>query len=464
MPTTTLSSEAIHEARVSFVHFVAVLKSDFVFSAFARSVCRELQAFYVGAARGNMPSLMLEAPPQHGKSLLCAELFPAWCLGVNPDLRVAVATYAFPLARKRNLEIQRIIESPLYKQIFPETRLRQGNNLVEAERNAEGFEIVGRNGSLRAVGVGGSLTGFSVDIGIIDDPYKDMAEARSQTQNASVIEWYNAVFKTRLSKISGIVMMLTRWAINDVAGWCVENEDWQEIKYEAINEGRALVPQLHPIEQLEKIKKSMPQEIWEALYQQRPYVRGGNVIREDWLRYYQALPERFEQIFITADTAQKTKEHNDYTVFSVWGAAENGLYWLDMWRDRVLAPGLRRAAQEIWQQWHAGIGETLCNGFYIEDKSSGTGLIQDLSAQSLIPVIPLQRDRDKYTRLMDVLNYIESGRLWLPANAVWTQTAVAEMSAFSGDMKHVHDDIVDTLIDGLHIAFGPGMLSILDVI
>lgn len=460
----TLSPEAEQKARASFTYFVAAMRPDFVFSPFSRSVCNNLQKFYVASVKGQMPNMLLSAPPQHGKSLLCAELFPAWCLGINPNVRVGIATYAFPLARKRNIGVQRIIELPQYAQLFPDTKLRVGNNIVEAERNAEGFEIVAKEGGLRAVGVGGSLTGFPLDIGIIDDPYKDMAEARSRTQNETVIEWYNSTFKTRMSKISGTVMMLTRWTINDLAAWCMENEQWTEIKYAAIEDGKALVPALHPLEQLEKIKSTMPDVIWEALYQQRPYVQGGNIIREHWIKYYTVLPDRFERIFITADTAQKKEEHNDYTVFSVWGMADNGLYWLDMIRGRMTAPELRDTATEVWNKWGKGIGETWCTGFYIEDKSSGTGLIQDLQAQSLIPVIPVAREKDKYTRLMDVLNYIESGRLLLPANAVWIKDAIAEMSAFSGDMKHPHDDIVDTMIDALFVAFGPGQLSMLDVI
>ena len=459
-----LSNEVIAKTRISFLHFVAAQKPDFVFSDFSRSICNELQRFYVSSVKLTLPALLLEAPPQHGKSLLCAELFPAWCLGVNPNLRIAVATYAFPLARRRNTEIQRIVESETYKQIFPDTRLRQGNKTIDGMRNAEEFEIVKKRGGLRCVGVGGSLTGFSVDIGIIDDPYKDMAEARSSTQNNSVIEWYNSVFKTRLSKKSGVVMMLTRWATNDLAAWCLENEEWNEHKYRAVEDDRALVPALHPIEQLLKIKKSMPVAIWEAMFQQNPVIQGGNIIKEEWIQYYSILPERLERIFITADTAQKTKEYNDFSVISCFGYDGNNLYMLDMWRGKVTAPDLRDAALSFWEKWGDGLFGTPCSGFYVEDKASGTGLIQDFQAAQPIPIIPVQRDKDKYTRLMDILNYIQAGKLWLPANSVWTNKAVNEMASFSGDMKHEHDDIVDTIIDGLYINYGPGMVSMFDVI
>lgn len=460
----SLSPEVLKKCRISFIHFVSAIKPNFVFSEFSRSICNELQRFYVQSIKTEMPNLLLEAPPQHGKSWLCAELFPAWVLGIDPDTRVAVATYAFPLARKRNTEIQRIIESDQYRQIFPDTQLRQGNKTIEGMRNAEEFEVLRRNGGLRCVGVGGSLTGFPVDIGIIDDPYKDMSEARSATQNNSVIEWYNSVFKTRLSKKSGVVMMLTRWATNDLAAWCLKNEKWYEHKYRALENNQALVPQLHPLEQLLKIKESMPDAIWEAMYQQNPYIQGGNIIREEWIQYYQVLPEVFTRIFIVGDTAQKVKEHNDYSVFSVYGHDDVNLYMLDMWRGKVTAPGLREAALAIWDKWQGGMKNTICSGFYIEDKASGTGLIQDLQTASPIPIIPVPRATDKYTRLMDILNYIQAGRLWLPANAPWTIHAVGEMAAFAGDMKHEHDDIVDTIIDGLTIAYGPGFVSMLDVL
>ena len=459
-----LSSQSIINCRKSFIFFVAAIRPDFVFSYFSRSICNELQKFYISAIKGEMPNVLLEAPPQHGKSLLCAELFPAWCLGVNPDNRLVVATYTFALARKRNMEIQRIIESPRYKQIFPETKLRQGNRIIDGAKNAEEFEIVGARGGLRCVGVGGSLTGFSVDIGVIDDPYKDMAQARSSTQNNTVIEWYNSVFKTRFSKKSGAVMMLTRWATNDLAAWCLENENWREHKYKAIEEGKALIPALHPIEQLIKIKTSMPESIWEAMYQQNPYIQGGNIIKEEWIKYYSILPGKFERIFITGDTAQKLKEHNDFSVFTCFGSDGNFLYVLDMWRGKVTAPGLKTAALDFWNKWGSGIGSVTCTGFYIEDKASGTGLIQDLQASAPIPIIPVPRSIDKYTRLMDVLNYIQAGKLWLPANAVYTKMMVGEMLAFSGDMKHEHDDITDTIIDGLFINYGPGMVSMIDVL
>ncbi len=369
-----LAPDALRACQVSFIHFVmavhkGVSEEDFLTSKFSIDLAKSLQRFYIQSQKQELPNLLLEAPPQHGKSRVAAELFPAWLLGINPNLKIIVATYTFDLAKKRNVSIQRILNSPIYRQIFPGTRLRSGNNPVEGEKSANGFEIVRRKGGIRFVGVGGSLTGFSADIGIIDDPYKDMAQARSKVQNETVIEWYNSVFRTRMSKVSGVILMLTRWTIDDLAGRCASNDDWTEIKYPAINEeGKALVPGLHPISQLLRRKSELPVAIWEAMYQQNPIVQGGNIIRDEWLQYYSILPEHIEKVFITGDTALKATEHADFSVFSVWGVKENQLYWLDMWRGKVIAPGLKSAAIAIWDKWHTGVGQTLPSGFYIEDK------------------------------------------------------------------------------------------------
>ncbi len=465
-----ITDEAADACRKSFIYFIKAIHKatedvNFEFSPFSINLAKSLQRFYIQSQRHELPNLLLEAPPQHGKSRVAAELFPAWLLGVNPGLRIVVATYTFNLAKKRNMSIQRILSNPMYKKLFPATRLRTGNDPVEGEKTAEGFEVVGKKGSMRFVGVGGSLTGFSADIGIIDDPYKDMAAARSKVQNDAVVEWYNSVFRTRMSKVSGVIMMLTRWTVNDLAGQCSRKGGWKEIKYQAINkEGEALVPALHPIEQLHVRKKELPAVIWEAMYQQNPFIQGGNIIKEEWLQYYSQLPDHMRKIYITGDTAQKVAEHNDYSVFSVWAVKDDQLYWLDMWRGKVTAPGLRDAAVAIWDKWHKGLGETPASGFHIEDKASGTGLIQELRARSRIPVVGIPRLKDKYTRVLDVLNYIQSGRLHLPANAPWTKVAVDEMVAFSPDMKHEHDDIVDTILDGLDIAFGPRNIRMVDVV
>ncbi len=472
MPTTPLRTrlnrtkiDVLALCRSSFLRFIAAVDPTFHISDFSFEIAQELQVFYKESQQGKLPNILLEAPPQHGKSTQVAQLFPAWLLGVNPHLKIVVATYTFALALKRNLAIQKILESPPYQKIFPNVKLRTTRSMLDGERSAEGFSILGTDGGMRFVGTGTALTGFSMDIGIIDDPYKDMAAARSKIVNQATIEWYHSVFQTRTSKVGGSVMMLTRWTPNDLAGHLAATGEWKQLKYKAINMyGKALVPALHPLKQLLKIRSTFPSVLWEAMYQQNPIIQGGNLIKEDWLQYYAALPPIFDKIFITGDTAMTAHEASDFSVFSVWGQSENNLYMLDMWRKQVTSPDLKAGALKIWDTWAAGIGNTPCSVFYIENKVSGTGLIQELLRFYSIPVKPVERQRDKYTRLLEVLTYIEAGRLHLPLNAPWTKTVTDEMVAFSEDLKHEHDDIVDTVIDALNVAYVRRRVTSLDVL
>ncbi len=451
--------------KTSFLRFMVAMDPTFKVSDFSFEVAQELQSFYKEAQGGKKPHVLLEAPPQHGKSTQVAQLFPAWLLGINPNLRIVIATYAFSLALKRNLAIQKIIESPPYQKVFPQVKLRTTRSILDGERDAEGFTIIGASGGIRFVGMGTGLTGHSMDIGIIDDPYKDMASARSPVINAKTIEWYHSVFETRGSKVAGIVMMLTRWTVNDLAGHLVATGQWKQLKYKAINPyGKALVPHLHSRIQLLQLKKVFPEALWEAMYQQNPIIQGGNIIKESWLLYYSALPSKFEKIFITGDTAFTTAEASDYSVFTVWGKSENNLYMLDMWRDKVISPDLKEATLKLWDKWASGLSNTPCSTFYIENKASGIGLIQELRRDYQVPIKAVERQKDKYTRLTEVLTYIEAGRLHLPLNAPWIKEVVGEMISFSDDNSHEHDDIVDTILDALNVAYVKKRVTSFDVL
>ncbi len=450
-----LQPNVIAACRRSFLRFCVAMNPEFDVSDFAATVAMNLQSFYLDTRDGLKPKILLQAPPQHGKSYIAAELFPAWLLGINPNLKVVVVSYDGDLALRRNISIQRLIESSPYKELFPDTRLKATRSMLE-ERNALGFTIVARLGSLRAVSIGMSLTGHSMDIGIIDDPVKSLKEARSPTINQNTYDWYKTVFKTRFSKVGGTVMMMTRWSVNDLAGRVMEDEEWEDLRFPAINDqGEALVESRHPLSQLLETKEELPEIFWEALYMQNPFPPGGQIIHEDWLQYYQVLPEEFSKIFITGDTAFTVHESCSYSVFSVWGLSENNLYMLDMWRDQVTSPYLKEEALKIWEKWKNGINGTPCSDFFIEMKSSGIGLVQEFQANYAIPVTGIERGKDKWTRLMEVLTYIKAGRLHLPLNAPWLKYVINEMVQFTEYKKNPEqkDDIVDTVIDALNEAF-----------
>lgn len=240
---------------------------------------------------GKIKKLMIFVPPQHGKSELSTRSFPAYLLGRNPNLKLALISYNATLAEQFSGEIQRRIVGEEFKLLFPETRI--GEKKGEAIRMAEFFQTVNCQGYVKAVGRGGSLTGTSVDIGIIDDPLKDRQEAQSSVIKEQLWNWYTDVFETRLHNGSAQVLIQTRWYDDDLAGRLLErDDDWTIIEFPAIREkaensydtrkeGEALWPEKHALEKLLRVKKNEP-FTFESLYQQNPKPSVESLIYHDW--------------------------------------------------------------------------------------------------------------------------------------------------------------------------------------
>lgn len=275
-----LKFEDQEKARECLIDFTKCTFSNYEVSDHHRRYANALDKF----ARGEIKNLMVFMPPQHGKSELCSRRLPAKLLGDNPERRIALASYNHSFASKFNRDVQRIIDSEEYKQIYLETRLTAKGFKTDGTwlRNSEEFEVVNHRGSFITVGVGGGLTGRPVDIGIIDDPYKDAADAWSPTIRQNVQDWYDTVFKTRLHNDSQQLITLTRWHKDDLAGTILkrEPEEWNVIIFPAIKlgapteedpreEGTALWESKHSLERLLAIKKQNSY-VFESMYQQNP--------------------------------------------------------------------------------------------------------------------------------------------------------------------------------------------------
>lgn len=269
-------------AAQDYLLFVKYTKRDFIINWHHRVIAEQLQLF----AEGKIKKLMLFLPPQVGKSEMSTRRLPSYLLGRYPDKRLAVCAYNQTFASQFNRDIQRIMTDVYYRNVFPNTKLNEKNVVSNSQgsyvRNSEVFEIVGRKGRLKTVGVGGALTGTSVDVGIIDDPIKDAMEAYSSIFRDRLWDWYNTVFATRLHNESQQLITLTRWHEDDLAGRIMKSEnDWQIIILPAIKEdhtneldnreiGEAIWPERHSLERMLEIKKKNPL-IFASLYQQRPY-------------------------------------------------------------------------------------------------------------------------------------------------------------------------------------------------
>lgn len=275
-----LKAEEIEKAKEDLIDFTKWTFPNYEISDHHRRYANALDKF----SSGEIKNLMVFMPPQHGKSELCSRRLPAKLLGDNPELRIALASYNHSFASKFNRDVQRIIDSEEYKQVYLDTRLTAKGFKTDGNwlRNSEEFEVVNHRGSFITVGVGGGLTGRPVDIGIIDDPYKDAADAWSPTIRQNVQDWYDTVFKTRLHNESQQLITLTRWHQDDLAGTILkrEPEKWHVVIFPAIKigepteedprqEGEALWESKHSLERLLAIKEQNS-HVFESMYQQNP--------------------------------------------------------------------------------------------------------------------------------------------------------------------------------------------------
>ena len=273
-----LRERLIREARTDLLPFTRATMPTFDPAEFHVRYYHVLTLF----AEGKIKKLMVFMPPQHGKSEGSTRRLPAYILGRNPDNKIAVVSYSAPKARKFNREIQRIIDTPEYAEIFPETRLNSSNITTVAGawlRNADECEIVGHRGGFKTVGVGGPLTGEPVDTLIMDDIYKDAKTAWSAVVREAIEDWYDTVAETRLHNNSQQLIVFTRWHEKDLAGRLLEQQGiydpvnnpngWVVVTYQAIKkgapteydpreEGTALWPERHNLEKLEAIRTRNP--------------------------------------------------------------------------------------------------------------------------------------------------------------------------------------------------------------
>ena len=285
-----MKERLLRESRSDLLRFTLATMPTFRPASFHRWYYGILSRF----AHKEIKKLMVFMPPQHGKSEGSTRRLPAFIEGINPDTRLAVVSYSATKAKKFNREIQRIMDTPEYLSIFPETQLGQSQFGEDSGkgyiRTTEEFEIVGKRGSVKTVGVGGALTGEPVDVLVMDDIYKDAKTAWSPVVRESISDWYDTVAETRLHNDSQQLIVFTRWHEDDLAGTLLrqqgeydpnDNPDgWVVCTFKAIKEGapteydprqegEALWEERHSIHKLEQIRKRNPQ-VFESLYQQDP--------------------------------------------------------------------------------------------------------------------------------------------------------------------------------------------------
>lgn len=388
--------------------------------------------------RGETKRLIINVPPRSLKSHGASVAFPAFLLGHSPSAQIIAVSYAQDLANKHALDSRTIMGSDWYQELFS-TRLSSLRQAVhDFMTSQQGFRL--------STSVGGVLTGRGADYIIIDDPLKP-EEALSETQRTAVNDWFDHTLYSRQNdkQNSCIILIMQRLHEDDLVGHVLGLEPWKVIRFPAIAEedeaheiwtpygvrrfnrkaGDALHPEREPLPVLEHIREALGEYNFAGQYQQAPAPLGGGMVKIACFQTYAPadLPATFEFVFQSWDTANKPTELSDFSVCTTWGVKEKHLYLLNVFRKRVRYPELKRAVREQAQAFRAATS-------LIEDKASGTQLIQDLTNDGMHEVKDYQPTMDKITRMHTVTSTIENGFVHLPEKAPWLAEYLHELGTF----------------------------------
>ena len=399
--------------------------------------------------------LMVFMPPRHGKSELVSRKFPAYLLGRNPDTSIISCSYSADLASRMNRDVQRLIDSEKYSVLFPESHLFGKNIRSTAKgsflRNSDIFEIVNHRGTYRSSGVGGGITGMGGEYIIIDDPVKNREDADSATMREKVYDWYTSTLYTRLEKDGCILLTLTRWHEDDLAGKLLKAaqegaDQWTILElpavceyppkpYDVRQEGEALWKWKYDEEALEKMKVTVGSRDWAALYQQHPTPGEGGTFKREWWNYYKVLPDGLYDFIQSWDCTFKDAQSSDYVVGQVWARKGSSRYLLDQVRGRMSFTETLRAIRSLSAKWPPAIRKL------VEDKANGTAVI-DVLRKEIPGLIPVEPEGGKIVRANAVTAVAEAGNIYLPDPSIapWVHDFVEEHAVFPNG---ANDDQVD---------------------
>ena len=431
--------------------------------------------------------LMVFSFPRSGKSELVSRRLPAYILGRDPDAAIIATSYSASLASAMNRDVQRIIDSEEYRRLFPGTTLWGKNVRSDAKgswlRNSDLFEVVGHRGYYLSTGVGGGITGRGGRYLLIDDPVKNRKEANSPTYRNAVWEWYTSTLYTRLAPGGNILLIVTRWHEDDLAGRLLaaaqadpHADQWTVLTLPAVAEepvarydprkpGDVLWPVRWDAAEMRRKRAVVGERDWASLYQQRPAPDEGEIFKRQHWRYWQPrgaklppvtvtmgdgsvvevtaveLPIRFDEIVQSWDCTFKDTATSDFVAGQVLGRLGADKYMLDYVNDRMDIV-VTMAAIEAWTvKWPKAIAKL------IEDKANGPAVIQMLRKKvaGLIAVTP---EGGKVSRAYAAAPEVESGNVYLPHPniAAWTNGFINNAAAFP---NAAHDDDVDAFTQAI---------------
>jgi len=441
--------------------FLAINTTNAFFLPFHKEITQKLEKIVF--QENKKRNLVINIPVGSGKSIL-VQYFISWCFARDINNAFVYTSFSDLLINKLSKETKEIVEHPMWTQLFDSTLKKDEKAKVNWGFN----DSVNRTG-LTAGTIGGSITGL--DAGnpnikkfsgalIIDDP-TDVSKIKYENTRIETIGFYeNKLATRRRTPTTPTILIMQRLHKEDLTGYLLENypEDWDSLVIPAINKkGESFWPQNFPVKNMNIIRDKRP-DLYFSQYQQNPTIEGGNLFKLDWFKFVNETPQKFIYRFITADTAYKDKQQNDYTVFGYWGVTYDNtnkpiLYLIDMKRKRIKALDIER-----WiDSW---IAEKISYGFrdtWIEDKGHGIYLNQcfrikgyNIPSEDTIKET-LPRERDKVERAHNIIAFIDriNYNVYINNHIECIEDLKSEIVGFP---NATHDDIVDCLIDAVKIA------------
>jgi len=411
---------------------------------YIRAMCHALDDVH----RGEKKRLVITVPPRHLKSITTSVAYVAWLLGNDPSIKIMVASYSQDLARQHSNDTRRVMESDWYQRDFPNTRISdRGNRALELETT--------RGGLRKAVSVGGSITGFGADLIIVDDCMK-ADEARSAAVRTELRAWFDGTLLSRLNdKATGrIISIQQRLHEDDLPAYLLD-KGYEHLNLPAIAEQEENVPigrgsvhhravgsLLNPVREdqavLDQLRRDLGTVEFNAQYQQSPIAPEGNMIRLEWFGNYHEAPKRHEFLKIVQswDTGMTANPASDPSACTTWGFHRQSKKWylLDVLRERLEYPDLKRAVVRLWRQYAA-------DAVIMERAGSGISLWQDMRATGHFRLTMIPAVASKEERFNGCLGEVEAGHLLLPVDAPWLTDFRNELKAFPSGR---HDDQVDS--------------------
>lgn len=449
-------------ARRHYIDYLAYVNGEqWKHTRFAEYIANAVERFIETDTGNAYDILILETPPQHGKSTTVTEALPSWVLGRHPDWRIIIASYnddtAERFSRANKDKVARFGGNLFGLKIGGVNRMRE----IGIQRN--GKPVLGK---MLSRGILGGITGNPANLIIIDDPIKNREEADSPTRRRKIWdEWLNSL-KSRLQAHAKVVVIMTPWHEDDLAARLIRNEEnvtLVRLPVEAEENdplgraaGDALCPELGKDNRwLDQFKKSYLSDseggarAWSALYQCSPRAEEGNLVKRSWWRYYdpKAVTE-FGTSVISVDASFKGGEENDFVAIEVWGKVDNDYYLRYCLNRHMDFPETVKAIRAVRKLYPEALS------VLIEDKANGSAIIQTLQKEMFC--IPVNPKGGKEARVNAVSPAIESGHVYLPEGEPWLYEFVDQFTAFPAGKN---DDMVDSATQALsYMLFSSGTI------